>query len=129
MLHIIGLGVDPDDEVLESALRRQRDARWMHSRRPSSASVASGCRSTGGRSRRCDLTADDALGRPTVARALVAAGFAESVEDAFSRLLGWGMPGYVPRTGLGPAEAIEVIRTAGGLGAGALLVGTRADRP
>ena len=61
-----------------------------------------------------DLTADDALGRPTVARALVAAGFAESVEDAFSRLLGWGMPGYVPRTGLGPAEAIEVIRTAAG---------------
>jgi 3',5'-nucleoside bisphosphate phosphatase len=62
-----------------------------------------------------DLTADDALGRPTIARALVAAGFADSVEDAFSRYLGWGMPGYVARTGLGPFEAIRVIRASGGL--------------
>ena len=58
---------------------------------------------------------DDALGRPTVARALIAAGHATSVEDAFRRLLGWGMPAYVPRSGLGPVEAIEAIRAAGGL--------------
>ena len=58
---------------------------------------------------------DDALGRPTVARALIAAGHATTVEDAFRRLLGWGMPAYVPRSGLGPVEAIEAIRAAGGL--------------
>ena len=58
---------------------------------------------------------DDALGRPTVARALIAAGYATTVEDAFRRLLGWGMPAYVPRSGLGPVEAIEAIRAAGGL--------------
>ena len=28
---------------------------------------------------------------------------------------GWGKPGYVPRSGLGPIEAIEAIRAAGGL--------------
>jgi hypothetical protein len=50
-----------------------------------------------------------------VARALIAAGHATTVEDAFRRLLGWGMPGYVPRSGLGPVEAIEAIRAAGGL--------------
>ena len=54
-----------------------------------------------------DLTRDDALGRPTVARALVAAGHATSVEDAFERILSYGMPGYVPRQGLGPVEAIR----------------------
>ena len=61
------------------------------------------------------LDGDDALGRPTVARALMKAGFAESVEDAFRRLLSHGKPGYVPRTGLGPVEAIHAIRAAGGL--------------
>jgi predicted metal-dependent phosphoesterase TrpH len=113
-LHVIGLGVDVRDATLEAALRRQRDARRARFEQtverfrelgmPIDEQVA-----------RLDLTRDDALGRPTVARALVAAGLAESVEDAFSRLLGWGMPGYVPRTGLGPVEAIQTIRAAGGL--------------
>jgi predicted metal-dependent phosphoesterase TrpH len=58
---------------------------------------------------------DDALGRPTVARALIAAGYATSVEDAFRRFLSWGRPAYVPRHGLGPVEAIAAIRAAGGL--------------
>ena len=31
------------------------------------------------------------------------------------RLLAWGKPAYVPRTGLGPLEAIAAIRAAGGL--------------
>ncbi|HEX5015864.1 MAG TPA: hypothetical protein VFV72_17090, partial [Candidatus Limnocylindrales bacterium] len=58
---------------------------------------------------------DDALGRPTIARALIAAGFATSVEDAFQRLIGWGGPAYVPREGMGPREAIEAIRAAHGV--------------
>jgi hypothetical protein len=50
-----------------------------------------------------------------VARALVARGHATSVEDAFQRLLGRGLPAYVPRGGLDPAGAIQAIRAAGGL--------------
>ena len=45
----------------------------------------------------------------------MAAGFATSVEDAFRRLIGRGTPGYVPREGLGPRDAIRAIRAAGGL--------------
>ena len=45
----------------------------------------------------------------------MAAGFASSVEDAFSRIIGHGMPGYVQREGLGPVEAIAAIRAAGGI--------------
>jgi predicted metal-dependent phosphoesterase TrpH len=62
-----------------------------------------------------DLTRDDALGRPTIGRALIAAGFATSVEDAFRRIIGWGGPGYVQRDGMGPREAIRAIRDAGGV--------------
>jgi len=47
----------------------------------------------------------------------MAKGYAESVEDAFRRLLGHGMPGWVPRDGLGPRATIEAITRAGGLAA------------
>ncbi len=55
------------------------------------------------------------IGRPTVARALVDAGKAESVQDAFDRLLGEGQPAFVPRTGVPPLEAVREIHAAGGL--------------
>ena len=61
------------------------------------------------------LTARYWPGRPRVARALIAAGHAESIEDAFNRHLSRGRPAYVPREGLGPRDAIGAIRAAGGL--------------
>ncbi|HEY3335703.1 MAG TPA: hypothetical protein VGK16_10775 [Candidatus Limnocylindrales bacterium] len=113
-LHVLGIGVDPADEAFEAALVGQRGARRARFHAtvdllreiglPIDAQVAE-----------LDLTGDDALGRPTVARALMRAGFADSVEDAFRRILTHGQPGYVPRTGLGPVEAIRAIRAAGGL--------------
>ena len=83
-------------------------------RGPSSACATSGL-SIDVQVAELDGTDGDALGRPTVARALIAAGHAVSVEDAFRRLLGWGCPAYVPREGLGPVEAIDAILDAGGL--------------
>ena len=112
-LHILGFGMDPDDDAFEAALagqrahRRERFERTIALLRDLDLPVDAQLPET-------DRT-DDALGRPTVARALIAAGHATSVEDAFRRLLGWGKPAYVPRTGLGPVEAIEAVRAAGGL--------------
>ena len=40
---------------------------------------------------------------------------ATSVEDAFKQHLSKGRPAYVPRQGLGPADAIRAIREAGGM--------------
>jgi predicted metal-dependent phosphoesterase TrpH len=37
------------------------------------------------------------------------------VDDAFDRYLDWGQPAYVPRSGIGPEEAIRAITAAGGL--------------
>lgn len=113
-LHILGFGIDPDDAAFEGAMAAQRDQRRLRFTRtvdrlreiglPIDDQVA-----------KLTPGADDALGRPTIARALIAAGFAASVEDAFTRLIGHGMPGYVPRSGLGPTEAIDAIRAAGGV--------------
>ena len=55
------------------------------------------------------------VGRPQLARALVAAGYVESVQDAFEQWLATGQPAYVPRTGPSPATVIEVIHAAGGV--------------
>jgi predicted metal-dependent phosphoesterase TrpH len=113
-LHVLGYGVDPDDETFEATLAGQRDAR-----RSRFALTVDRLRDIGlpidEEVARLDPQEGDALGRPTIARCLIAAGFASSVEDAFTRLIGRGAPGYVPRQGLGPIEAIRVVRSAGGL--------------
>jgi len=55
------------------------------------------------------------IGRPHLARALVALGYAESVPDAFDRLIGDDRPAFVPTRLQTPAQAIETILAAGGI--------------
>jgi len=114
-LHVLGLGIDPDDESLEEALalqrerRRSRFARMVERLREIGQPIDDALEAlpaTGD---------DDALGRPRIARAMIAKGYATSVEDAFSRFLSVGRPAYVPRAGLGPRECIELIHRAGGI--------------
>lgn len=113
-LHVLGLGVDPDDDAFEAALalqRRRRVERFLR--------IVTRLRDIG-------LSIDDqvgrlepsegaALGRPTLARYLVEAGHAANVDDAMQRILARGKPGYARRVGMGPREAIAAIRSAGGL--------------
>jgi len=56
-----------------------------------------------------------AIGRPHVARALIAEGWAADFRDAFDRYLGNGKPGYVAKDKLAVTEAIGLIHRAGGL--------------
>ena len=115
-LHILGFGMDPANDEFEAILasqrarRKERFARTVAVLRDLGLPIDEPLAEL-------DLRDDDALGRPTIARALVAAGHATSVEDAFQRLVGRGCPAYVPRSGLGPVGAIEAIRAAGGLAA------------
>ena len=113
-LHILGLGMAVDDDAFEAALVEQRGRRAERFARTTRRLAELGM-PVDAPLEGLAAGADDALGRPTIARALVAAGFATSVEDAFRRLIGRGGPGYIPRDGLGPHEAIRAIRAAGGL--------------
>lgn len=112
-LHMLGLGVDPDDPALAAELEQQRVGRVQRMQRSLKQlrdlgldveaylpEVAGGI---------------DSMGRPHVARALVSAKHAESVPDAFTRYLVPGMPGYTRRGGIGPRAAIEAINAAGGI--------------
>lgn len=114
-VHILGIGVDPDDEALENALARQRDARRIRFEKMAGKLRDLGMPIEAALEALPATTDEDALGRPRVARALIAAGHAVSVEDAFNRHLSRGRAAYVPREGLGPREAIGAIRAAGGL--------------
>jgi 3',5'-nucleoside bisphosphate phosphatase len=114
-IHILALGVDPDDEGLEETLATQRDERRVRFDR-----MIGRLRELGMPIERAleDLPATDdtdALGRPRVARAMIACGYITSVEDAFSRYLSRGMPAYVPRKGLGPIEALQTTIAARGV--------------
>ena len=113
-LHILGYGMDPGDASFEATLATQRRLRALRTEliverlRQLGMPVEEHLPETMG-------PGVSAPGRPHVARALVAAGHAESVDDAMRRILARGAPGYVPRQGLGPREAIDAIRAAGGI--------------
>jgi predicted metal-dependent phosphoesterase TrpH len=55
------------------------------------------------------------VGRPHVARALIAEGWATDARDAFDRYLGAGRPAYVAKEQLSMPDAIAMIHAAGGL--------------
>ncbi len=60
-------------------------------------------------------TCGDAVGRPHVARALVAAGAVPDVDSAFRRYLGWGRPAFVPKELPPLAEVTALVRESGGV--------------
>jgi len=113
-LHILGYGVLTDDEAFEAILLRQRQGRRIRFERTLAILRESGA-PVDAAAEQLDLTVTESLGRPTVARLMIASGHVTSVEDAFKRWLGRGCPAYVPREGIGPVRAISAIRAAGGL--------------
>jgi predicted metal-dependent phosphoesterase TrpH len=58
--------------------------------------------------------AGGSIGRPHVARAMVAAGLVPSTRQAFADWIGEGQPAYVPKGAISPVRAVELIRAAGG---------------
>jgi len=110
--HLLGLHLR-DTAVLERALGELREMRGRRAARIVELLQSQGVQ----------VTLDDvllqagtgAIGRPHVARALVADGWATDVRDAFDRYLGAGRPAYVAKDQLGMREAIAMIHGAGGL--------------
>ncbi len=62
------------------------------------------------------IAGDGVIGRPHVARAMIAAGVVRSVDEAFSTdWIGPGGRAYVPKYALDPAHAIALVHEAGGV--------------
>ena len=113
-LHVLGFGMDSADEAFEATLQVQRNQRRLRFERIL-AKLRDLNMPVDDAIEVLAMGEDDAIGRPTIARALIAKGHATTVEDAFRRWLGHGMPAWAARDGLGPRAAIVAIRAAGGL--------------
>lgn len=112
-VHMLGYFVEPASPPLVEALARFREAREGRAEAMVARLTAAGAPIA--LERVVGLAAGGSIGRPHVARALVEAGHAASVNDAFERWLVRGRPGYVERYKLVPADAVRLIRAAGGV--------------
>ncbi len=111
-IHLLGHFVDPvhltmrDFEDLLALRRRERMLQIVEKLAP-----------LGVRIRTEDIekwSGGKTIGRPHVARAIMETGAVATVKEAFDRFLGEGRPAYVPRYRLEAAEAVQLVRGAGG---------------
>lgn len=111
-VHMLGYYVDIHDGRFQEALARFRANRYQRGQRMVEKLAALNMPLDWNRV--VEIADGGAIGRPHVARALLQAGYVESVKDAFDRFIGNDRPAYVARTRLTPEEAIALIHSAGG---------------
>jgi predicted metal-dependent phosphoesterase TrpH len=112
-LHILGYLFDPLDETLVRELERFQTGRRER--------VIEMVRILNGLG--IEITLEDVLrqaaggvlGRPHVAHALLEQGFVETFDEAFRKFLGQHARAFVPKPHFEPRQALELIRSAGGV--------------
>lgn len=112
-LHILGYGFDPDNSALQEGLTWVRAGRTERN-----ALILEKLNQIG-----FDITyedvrrqsADDLIGRPHFAAALIEKGHFNHKDKVFKQLLGKNRPAYVDRRRLTPEQCVELIRNAGGI--------------
>lgn len=114
-VHMLGYFIGPESAALADFLATQRERRVERLREIGRRLSALGAaidvdELIAAAARRPGVS----VGRPLVARALVAAGRAASLQEAFDRFLASGRPAFVPRTGESPERVIAIIHAAGG---------------
>ena len=112
-VHLLGLFIDHRHPALCAAISRLQDMRADRNRRLLARLQELGCAITMADVERESKGAT--VGRVHFARALVVAGCSRSRESAFADFIGNNGRAAVPRERMAPAEAIALIRTAGGV--------------
>ena len=112
-VHILGYFVNPETPGLDHELGRLRDGRLDRAERIVARLDELGVSVR--LDRVLEIAGTGAVGRPHIATALVEAGRARSIEDAFDRWLGYHGPAYVPKRALSTADAIALVRGANGV--------------
>lgn len=113
-LHLLGYFIDIDNPILQAKLEQFRVERVDAAK--AMVKKLSEIRRPVSWERIVEM-ADGSVGRPHIARAMVEAGHVETVAEAFDRFIGDKGIARVPRPKLHPVEALEMIHTAGGIGA------------
>jgi len=111
-IHLLGHFVDPEHDTL----RRFEDY-LAERRRERMAAMIQKLASVGVVVRAEQIerySGGKTIGRPHVAKAIVEVGQASTMKEAFDRFIGEGRPAYVQRYRLEAAEAVALVRGAGG---------------
>ncbi len=112
--HLLGLGVDPAHAGLTRTL-----AELSENRRARNEKMAARLRALGVSITLEEVTAvappGANVGRPHFAQTLVQKGVVKDAREAFDKYLADSAPGYIVKTTLSPADAIQLIHDAGGL--------------
>lgn len=111
-VHVLGYYIDIDNVDFQAELTRFRNNRYERGQRMLEKLATMNLPLDWDRV--LAIANGGAIGRPHVARAMLEAGYVESVKDAFNRYIGNDGPAYVARTRISPEESVELIHRAGG---------------
>ena len=115
-VHMLAYFVDADDPALAAFLRQQRLSRVTRVQAIGARLAELGMPvDLGAVIAEAQLHAHRSIGRPQVARAMIAKGYVADMRQAFDRWLGQDAPAFVPRAGVAPEEVVAVVHRAGGL--------------
>ena len=115
-VHVLGYFLDAGDPGLQQFLRTQRAIRLDRVREIAARLQTLGLPvDIGPVLAEAGRNPSRAVGRPQVARAMIAAGHVSSVDDAFTSWLSRGRPAFVPRAGASPESVIGIIHAAHGI--------------
>jgi predicted metal-dependent phosphoesterase TrpH len=112
-MHILGLGIDIHNALLQGKLAQLQKAR--EERNPK---IVERLRLSGVEVTYAEIQAEakgGQIGRPHFAQVLLDKGVVASFEEAFDRYLAKGAPAYVPKARMQSGEAIQAIHAAAGL--------------
>jgi predicted metal-dependent phosphoesterase TrpH len=112
-VHVLGYGVEPQDDTTRQRIDALRDARDGRARAMVAKLHALGVPVSYTRVK--EIAGDAMVGRPHVARALLEGKWVDSRQQAFDIYLAEGKPAFVPHTGLTPVQAIDLIHQAKGV--------------
>jgi predicted metal-dependent phosphoesterase TrpH len=112
-VHVLGFGVEYRAEWFQDFLRAQRAERVARVQRIADRLAELGMPIDPAEV--FALVKEGSPGRPHIAQVMIARGYVKSMREAFDRYLRTGGPAHVPRARLTPAEAVAVIRRAGGV--------------
>lgn len=111
--HVLGYGMRPTDDATRATIASLQPRRASRARaileRLAALSVPVPFDAVAA------LAGDGMIGRPHIARAMIAAGHVPDLQSAFDRFLAEGQPAFVPNDALTPAEAVELIHAAHGV--------------
>lgn len=112
-VHVLGYFIDHHVAWLQEILQRLREGRLHRAARMVEKLTALGVPVQ--MERVLTFAGGGAVGRPHVARALVEAGHVSETAEAFTKYIGRNGPAYAERLKLTPAQAVQIIRRAGGI--------------